>query len=204
MTKSQLKRTTLPPHVQQQLLFLARQSIADHLFHIQTSSYVLLDPAANLKSGAFVTLFSQGKLRGCIGMVEAIEKLPVVIREMSVAAATRDPRFDPVAPEELVHLEIEISILSELEEIAGPEDIEIGTHGLLVRSDVHQGLLLPQVASNAGWSAEEFLSATCRKAGLPALAWQQDEVKLFVFTATIFAEHNFQPAHNRSSHPGDS
>ncbi len=188
------QRPPLAPKVRRQLLFLARQSIADALFHTVTTPFVAVDASARFKSGAFVTLYEEEKLRGCIGMVEAIELLPRVIMEMAVAAATRDPRFEPVAPEELVRLEIEISVLSQLHEVEGPKQVEIGKHGILLRTNGQQGLLLPQVAVTAGWSAEEFLSATCRKAGLPVDYWKQHPCQIFIFSAEIFAEQDFAEA----------
>ena len=189
MKKSPKSRFPLPVHVREQLLLLARQSIADHLFQMKSSQYVYVDPQANFKAGAFVTLTQDEQLRGCIGLVEGIERVSLVIREMAVAAATRDPRFEPVQPEELVYLDIEISILSDLQEIHSPDEIIIGQHGILVRADFHQGLLLPQVAEHANWTPEEFLSATCRKAGLEPDHWQKGEVQIWVFDAEIFSEH---------------
>ncbi len=185
------ERPPISKTVRRQLLFLARQSIADALFRTVTSPFVAVDASARFKSGAFVTLYEDEKLRGCIGMVEALENLPLVIMEMAVAAATRDPRFEPVAPDELVRLEIEISVLSRLHPIASPDEIEIGKHGVLIRADGRQGLLLPQVATSAGWSAEELLSATCRKANLPKDRWEQPECEKFIFAAEIFTEAEF-------------
>ncbi len=187
-------RPPLTETVRRQLLFLARQSIADALFRTVTAPFVAVDSDARFKSGAFVTIYEDEKLRGCIGMVEALENLPLVVMEMAMAAATRDPRFEPVAPEELVKLEIEISVLSKLHPIESPEEIEIGKHGVLLRADGHQGLLLPQVATSAGWSAEELLSATCRKASLPKDRWQKPDCETFIFSAEIFAEADFREA----------
>ncbi|RMD98214.1 MAG: AmmeMemoRadiSam system protein A, partial [Calditrichaeota bacterium] len=188
MKKNRKNRPPLPLYVREQLLYLARQSIADHLFQMNSAAHVYVDPLASFKAGAFVTLTLDGQLRGCIGLVEALEKVPIIIREMAVAAATRDPRFDPVTQEELVYLDIEISILSELFEIQSPDEIVIGQHGLLVRTEHHQGLLLPQVAEQTGWNAREFLSATCRKAGLAPDYWEKNEIQIFAFNAEIFSE----------------
>lgn len=107
---------------------------------------------------------------------------------MAVAAATDDPRFPPIPPDELQDLEIEISVLSEPELLAShdPEGIRPGRHGIVVRRGRRQGLLLPQVAVEHGWDAEAFLAAACRKAGLPREAWRTPDCDLFVFQAVVF------------------
>lgn len=138
-------------------------------------------------AGAFVSLHRHGDLRGCIGTFQA--ELPVArtVREMAVAAATRDPRFAPVSPDELADLEIEISVLG-APRPARPEEVTVGRHGLLVSRDWQRGVLLPQVATDHRWSAEEFLAQTCRKAGLPADAWRDPGTRIEVFEAEVFAE----------------
>ena len=135
--------------------------------------------------GAFVTLKKQGHLRGCIGHIVGDQPIRETIIRMSRAAAFNDPRFPPVSKEELADLSVEISILSPL--VSCPaEDIVPGRHGLLVRQGPHSGLLLPQVAAEHGWDQETFLAQTCRKAGLPANAWQQQGTEIFCFEAVIF------------------
>ena len=105
------------------------------------------------------------------------------------------PAFSPVRKDEVAGLNIEISALSPLFDIA-PEDIEVGRHGLLISLGASRGLLLPQVAVQWKWNREQFLEETCRKAGLPADAWRQ-EAKVQAFTAQVFEE----PHQTRSSHP---
>lgn len=140
-----------------------------------------------LRRGAFVTVHVDGKLRGCIGVIEGQEPLGEIISHCAESAALRDARFPPLRTEEVAGLRIEISVLSELFPLA-PEKVEIGKHGLFIRSAHRHGLLLPQVAVEHGLSAEEFLEETCRKAGLPRAAWQSKETELFGFTCEIFQE----------------
>ena len=140
------------------------------------------------KRGVFITLKSGGDLRGCIGTVEPVFTLENGICEMAGGAATRDPRFPPVTAEELNKISIEISILTPPEEIIGPSEIEVGTHGLIVELGPFKGLLLPQVAVEERWEADKFLNYTCQKAGLPKDTWKAGDCKIFRFTATVFSE----------------
>lgn len=136
--------------------------------------------------GAFVCLHKGGELRGCIGMIEGFGPLSQTVREMAVQAAFADPRFCPLVPQELDELDIEISVLTPLERIRDPSEIEIGKHGLLIRRHSHSGLLLPQVATEHGWDRNQFLEWTCRKASLPPKAWRESDTELYVFSADVF------------------
>lgn len=135
--------------------------------------------------GAFVTLKKHGRLRGCIGHVVGDRPLRETIVEMAQAAAFNDPRFPPLATDELADLDVEISILSPLTPCV-PDDVEPGRHGLLIRQGVHSGLLLPQVAREHGWDQRTFLGQTCLKAGLPPAAWQEQKTNIFCFEAEVF------------------
>ena len=137
---------------------------------------------------AFVTLHVGGALRGCIGTLERRRPLWTVVGEMAAAAATHDPRFAPIDVADLRQMTIEISVLKPDVMIHGPEEIEIGRHGLDVRRGGAHGLLLPQVAVEHGFDGEKFLSATCRKAGLPGNAWHDADTELRVFEADIFGD----------------
>ena len=135
---------------------------------------------------AFVTLTKNGRLRGCIGYTEAVAPLFKVVQECAVAAATEDPRFPPVTPDELPSLQVEISVLTPLVPIR-PEEVEVGRHGLMVAQGRMRGLLLPQVPVEWGWDREKFLDQTCVKAGLPPSAWRHGAT-LRAFTAEVFGE----------------
>jgi uncharacterized protein (TIGR00296 family) len=110
-----------------------------------------------------------------------------VIVRCAVAACSRDPRFPPVTESELGEIELELSLLGPLEPIARADDIEIGTHGLVVEQGWHRGLLLPQVAIEWNWDRETFLAHTCQKAGLVNDAWKRG-AKLWRFSAEVFGE----------------
>jgi AmmeMemoRadiSam system protein A len=138
--------------------------------------------------GAFVTLHAHGDLRGCIGYVESALPLLRVVAEVAEKAAFEDPRFPPLTPDEYPDVEVEISVLSPLRQIASPEEIVVGTHGLLLEHGWHRGLLLPQVATEYGWDRTVFLENVARKAGLPATAWKAPSARIFLFTADIIHE----------------
>ena len=138
-------------------------------------------------NGAFVTLHRRGRLRGCVGEINAKESVVEVIARCARAAALSDPRFDPIQPVELAEIDIEISILSPPQMIKA-ELIEPGRHGLIVSRGYKRGVLLPQVANERGWGAERFLEETCVKAGLERDAWKDTGTILEAFTAEIFGE----------------
>ena len=151
--------------------------------------------SARLRCGAFVTLEERngGDLRGCVGRVSDIgddRPLGEVVRSVAVSAAVEDPRFPPVAPDELPELRIEISVLGEPSplEPRDPAQLVIGRDGLLVRRGSAVGVLLPQVATEHGLSPEAFLAAACRKAGLGARAWREPGTHVFTFEADVFGE----------------
>jgi AmmeMemoRadiSam system protein A len=136
--------------------------------------------------GVFTTLYLHGKLRGCVGYVSPIFPLHRAVFETARAAASQDTRFDPVTSDELHELLLSLSILSPLHPIDASE-VEIGKHGLVVTLGIRRGLLLPQVAMEHGWSRQEFLEQTCRKAGLATDAWKSGAV-LEAFTAEVFGD----------------
>ena len=136
--------------------------------------------------GAFVCVKKTGELRGCIGMLEGRGPLYETIREMAIQAAFSDPRFCALEPSELDEIEVEISVLTPMERIQRPSQIEIGKHGIYIRKGYYSGLLLPQVATENGWDREQFLQWTCKKAGLQENEWRSPEVELHVFSADVF------------------
>jgi AmmeMemoRadiSam system protein A len=170
------------------LLRIARAAIAAHvnpqcqaaISHLQSA--ILTQPG-----GAFVTLHKRGDLRGCIGHIECREPLGQVIPRMAVAASSSDPRFPPLSPDELLEIDLEISLLGPLERIAGPQHVVVGRDGLVVERGWQRGLLLPQVATEWGWDADAFLGHTCKKAGLPPDAWKTD-ARVWRFEAEVFGE----------------
>ena len=129
-----------------------------------------------------------GELRGCLGRFTADRPLGDVVRSMAAAAAREDPRFPPLTTEELSDLRVEVSVLGPSSPLAGPAAIVIGRDGLLVRRGSAVGVLLPRVAAQYAWGPEEFLAATCRKAGLTPDAWREPDgvTECFTFEADVF------------------
>ena len=144
--------------------------------------------------GIFVTLTQAGELRGCIGFPYPTFPLGEALREAAVAAATQDPRFYPVREAELFEIRVEVTILTPPEVLDCPAEdrpnhIEIGRHGLIAELGSRSGLLLPQVAEEYHWDAEEFLSQTCVKAGLYHKSWEEDDDCIIkTFEGQIFTE----------------
>ena len=172
----------------QELLNLARKSIQAAVNKKSSPAVSQSSPIMNEYRGAFVTITKQGLLRGCIGYIFPVKPLAQTVQEMAQAAATRDPRFNPVQPDEVDELEIEISVLTPLREIDDISEIEIGKHGIIIEKGRYSGLLLPQVATEYGWDREMFLDHTCKKAGLPENAWKDENTVIKIFSADVFHE----------------
>jgi uncharacterized protein len=148
-------------------------------------------------SGAFVTLRTRGRLRGCIGQTQSDLALPDIVAHCTRAAALEDPRFSPMRADELGATDIEISVLSEPKDIA-PESIRVGEHGLIVSQGRLRGVLLPHVATEFNWPAMRFLEETCVKAGLNRDAWRNPETRIQGFTAEVFGEKELASVGERS------
>lgn len=171
------------------LLKLARMSIGFALNECGRPKKPAGRKTLDALCGAFVTLHIHDELRGCIGYIEARFPLTETIEEAAQKAAFEDPRFSPLTPEEFKDVDIEISVLSPLREVSDINEIQVGTHGLVIDVGYSRGLLLPQVAAEYGWGREEFLSHTARKAGLASDAWKRKDVNIYSFTSEVFSEH---------------
>ncbi len=145
-------------------------------------------------AGAFVTLNRVGvdvgepeRLRACMGVIEATQ--PAVDAVVQAAVwATRDPRFPLLELDELDDVNVEVSLLSPMREVASYRDIEVGRHGVLLSKNGRRAVYLPQVAVEQGWNRSTMLEQLAVKAGLDRNAWRQG-ARLEVFTARIFGEH---------------
>lgn len=147
------------------------------------------DPELNATCGCFVTLKNNNELRGCIGQFISDRPLIELVSEMSVSSSTRDPRFfsNPITEDELDELHIEISVLSPLEKTDDPMSLRLGIDGIYIINGGASGCFLPQVATETGWSKEEFLSYCCdHKAGLKPDAWKDAGTTVYLFTADVF------------------
>ncbi len=172
------------------LLNIARKSIESAITYTPDKQVQIkvTSSALNEKSGAFVTLKTHGKLRGCIGRMVSDIPLHKLVSEMAVSSATDDPRFTKLQPSELKDTEIVISVLTPLQKIDNPLELELGRHGIYIKKDSRSGCFLPQVAIDTGWAKEEFLSQCCRtKAGLPSNAWKSKDTDVYIFTSEIIS-----------------
>jgi AmmeMemoRadiSam system protein A len=176
----------LPDESRQLLVELARISVAARV----KGGSATVAPASAFPpaSGVFVTVKVSGQLRGCLGTLECRDLASDVTR-CAAEAASEDPRFPPIEVTELPALTVEVSVLGPLERIDphDPNAIVIGRDGLVVEQGHRRGLLLPQVASERGWSREKFLDQTCVKAGLHADAWRRGAT-VYRFSAEVLSE----------------
>lgn len=197
------KEPGLGREAQQALLKLARAAIVDAVSRSGLPAIPSDVAPLTPRSGVFVTLRNAGCLRGCIGNIEPVASLGYAVTSCAVSAALYDPRFPPVVPEETAQLEIEISVLTPPQPIQ-PESIEVGRHGIMVRQGEVRAVLLPQVASERGWTREQFLGEVCRKAGLSANAWKDADTQVWAFETEIFRESDFEgpaKAHGKHGEP---
>jgi AmmeMemoRadiSam system protein A len=170
-----------------ELLRIARETIVTSVSSGKIPHVEAASKGLNSESGCFVTIKQQGRLRGCIGNFISDQPLFRLVQEMAVSAATRDPRFYPMKPQDLEDFELEISVLSPLRKIESVNEIQVGRHGVYIVKNSYRGVLLPQVATEYGWDRNTFLKHTCLKAGLPENAWQK-ECDIYIFSALVFGE----------------
>jgi hypothetical protein len=180
------------------LVGFARSSIEAALAGGEPPSLEDVSEKLRTDCGVFVTLNkvsgSSHSLRGCIGFPYPVMPLVDAVSEAAVSAALRDPRFQPVSLEEMDSVAVEVSVLTPPQKIVVespgeyPDHVRVGRDGLIMDRGSSRGLLLPQVAVDWGWSAEEFLTQCCIKAYLPPDSWLTPGMDVFRFRAIIFAE----------------
>lgn len=171
------------------LLQIARDSIKEEFGKTIVNLNREFSDALKQKFGVFVTLTIEGELRGCIGYIIGDKPLYELVYEVAKKSAFEDPRFYPLTEEEVDHIEIEISVLSQPKRISSIDEIKIGEHGLIIQKGPFHGLLLPQVATKYNWTVKEFLEHTCLKAGLSKNEWKDPQTKIEIFSAEIFSEN---------------
>jgi AmmeMemoRadiSam system protein A len=188
---SVLAEEVLNKSEQQTLIRIARDTLRLYLARqlVPALSDYPASAALQRQCGVFVTLKNRnsGDLRGCIGHMYGEKPLREAVRDCTIESATRDRRFSPLQAGEEQTVLIEISVLTPPQKIATINEIQIGTHGLIITRGMHRGVLLPQVPLEWGWSRDDFLKAICEKAGLPQGAWKEG-AELFIFTAQVFKE----------------
>jgi AmmeMemoRadiSam system protein A len=173
----------------QTLLGIARDTVKAVISGVPRPKPQSDEPALTACCGCFVTLKTRGRLRGCIGQFTSDRPLVELVVEMAEASASKDPRFfgQPLTGKDLRDLDVEISVLSPLERTDNPLGLRLGVDGIYIKKGYASGCFLPQVATETGWTTEEFLSCCCsHKAGLAPDAWKDPKTEIYLFTAEVF------------------
>jgi uncharacterized protein len=195
---SPARPSRLSPEARKELLAIARRALAAVVRGEPEPEAASRLPELAAHCGCFVTYKNRDELRGCIGCFTSDRPLAATVAEYARISATQDWRFsaNPISPGELANIDIEISVLSPLEPIANPLDLELGVHGIYIRRGGHSGCFLPQVATEWGMSKEQFLSDCCaHKAGLAPDAWRDPGTSVSVFTAEVIEERAGHAGH---------
>jgi AmmeMemoRadiSam system protein A len=171
------------------LLKIARDAVFNFVKFNKIYKPIINEERLKKSEGAFVSIYNNKELRGCIGSIISGNKpLYEVVRDMAIAACSEDLRFKSVSEDELDFLSFEISVLSVPKLVDNWKSIKLGKHGVIIKKGDRSGVFLPQVAYDTGWSLEEFLSQLCsQKARLAKDAYKNDKnVELYIFEAQVF------------------
>jgi AmmeMemoRadiSam system protein A len=183
----------------QVLVRLARQMLLAQLGgqpdlrESQTLEAALREDCFKESRGTFVCLKIDSQLRGCIGNLTGDGPIAEGVRQNVLGAAFHDPRFMPLAPEELPLVRIEVSVLTEPRPLAYREPTDLickirpGVDGVIIRQGLASATFLPQVWEQLP-QPEIFLSNLCRKAGLPSEYWRHSPLDVMIYQAQYFAE----------------
>ena len=182
----------LQPDHQHLLLDLAQASIVHGLEHHEPLRPALeeLPRAVGNRAATFVTLHLDGRLRGCIGELEASSELALSVATNAFRAAFRDPRFAPLSQHESAAITLHISVLGRPEPLTAASEAELlaqlepGVHGLVLQSAHARATFLPSVWSQLP-TGSEFLAHLKRKAGLAAQHWGP-ELRFLRYTVQEF------------------
>ncbi|MEI6766412.1 MAG: AmmeMemoRadiSam system protein B [Bacteroidota bacterium] len=191
--QSQNSGFTITEKDKKELLNVARSTLTTYIKEHKLPVIDSSDFSGTIKQqcGAFVTLKKKGDLRGCIGRFIAESPLYLTVRDMAVAASTQDPRFTAVTTDELKSIDIEISVLSPLQKITSIDEIEMGKHGIYIVKGSSTGTFLPQVATETGWTKEQFLGHCAQdKAGIGWNGWKDADI--YIYTAVVFGEKDIR------------
>lgn len=119
------------------------------------------------RAGTFVSIHENGKLRGCIGTISAsCKNIAEEILHNAISACSKDPRFDPIQPDELPYLNISVDVLSPAEHIDSPDELDVRRYGVIVTNGYRRGLLLPNL--DGVDTVDQQISIAKRKAGIAA------------------------------------
>ncbi len=178
----------LNEEVQKKLLKFARQAIQGYAVTSATPKFEPEDyTVLNEKRGVFVTIYKDGRLRGCIGTHEPDMPLYQLVPKVAIDAAFFDRRFAPLTREEIKDIKIELSVyLSPLVKIDDVGQYQVGEHGIIMRKGRRGATFLPKVPVEQGWDREETLEQLCRKAGLAPGAWKDKDVEFYIYSTQVF------------------
>lgn len=140
-----------------------------------------LPPELTARAGVFVSIKTQGNLRGCIGTFRPCTgSVAEEVIQNAIAAATQDPRFTAVTEDELDDISYSVDVLSSPEKIASIRDLDPKKYGVIVAQGMKRGLLLPDLEGVD--TAEEQLRIAKTKAGI----WSDDQLEIFRFMVTRY------------------
>lgn len=145
-----------------------------------------ITPKLRVQTATFVTLKISGRLRGCIGSLAPVASLYESVHDNAVNAALEDPRFRPVTSAELAQIDVDVSILSPIVDIASLDEFKIGEHGIILQKGLRRAVYLPEVAVEQKWDKDETLSSLSMKAGMDPDAWRQG-TRFKVFSSVVLS-----------------
>lgn len=173
---------------------LAREAVEAYVQNGQREQPGSMRESFYARTGAYVRLEStrgRGSLRGCAGAHQGDDQLGHVIVDAAIQAATGDSCGSEVRPAELSNITVSVCAVTNLLLTDDPlDDMELGTHGVVIDAGGSSAWLYPTVPVENGWSGEEYLDRTCRKAGLPPGAWQREDVMVTLFEGDVYRERD--------------
>ncbi|MFO8058010.1 MAG: AmmeMemoRadiSam system protein B [bacterium] len=186
---------TLTKQDKGKLMEIARKTVEAAVKGEDIPSFEVESENLKRKGAAFVTLKTDGRLRGCIGSIIATRPLYKCVRKRAVDASLHDARFafNRLKPEELSALEVEVSVLTPPRPVSDPKEVEVGKDGVILSKGRRRGVFLPQVPVEQGWDRQAYLSNLCRKAGIRNRDCYKDpQARIETFRAIVFSEHEFK------------
>lgn len=163
------------------LVQLAKKTVEDYVTQSNVSQPNELTAEMEERAGVFVSIKKQGQLRGCIGTFEPTKSnVAEEVIANAISSATRDPRFPPIEPSELAHLEYSVDLLTQPEPVESAGELDPKQYGVIVEAGLRRGLLLPDLEGVD--TVEDQISICRRKAGIPP----DEPVKLYRFEVKRF------------------
>lgn len=173
---------------------LARNAIEAYILQGQRAQLGSMRDAFYTRTGALVRIESaqgRGRLRGCAGTYNGTNQLGHAIVDAAIAAASPDSCGSELEPSELSTSTVSVCIIRSHHTPVDPvAELKLGDHGLVIDGPDHSEWMYPTVPVDNNWTVHEYLERTCRKAGLPPNAWEDDDVTVQLFDGTVFQERD--------------